>query len=202
MDARDLERVARLHVECLPRSLIGALGHGYVRSFYRYVARSEKEIVVIGRRDDGLPVAAAVLSLEPATLNRRLLVKTQLALSMLESLPRLFDLFVRPLFQHRGREEANVRSAAPQLILIFTSPAERGRGRGSALIREIEEHLRERGIVQYEVRTESEPSNPALEFYRRNGFDPEGTSVRFGTRFQIFTRSLVPSSSGPAHSTK
>lgn len=201
MDARSIEGVARLHVQCLPHSLIGALGDGYVRSFYRYVARSEQEILVVERDDDGRPVAAAVLSLEPATLTRRLLLRTRLLASLVGSLPRLIALVLastRGPRRHPPGERAQVPAVRPQLILIFTAEAERGKGRGTALIRELERRLRQRGIPRYEARTESDPTNPALEFYRRRGFGAEGLAVRFGTCFQVFSRSP---GAEPPHST-
>lgn len=192
MNDRSIEGVARLHVRCLPDSLITVLGAGYVRSFYRYVARSENEILVVERDGDGRTVAAAVLSLSPATLTRRLLLRTSLLVSMLRSLPRLLELFwasARGARRHTPSGRAT-HPERPRLILIFTAEAERGKGRGTALVREIERRLRQLGIRRYEAMTESDPSNPALDFYRSRGFDADGVSVRFGTCFQVFTRSL------------
>jgi GNAT superfamily N-acetyltransferase len=162
------------------------MGAAYVRSFYRYVASSDREILVAERGAEGHPVAAAVLSLEPATLNRRLLLRTPLLMSALGRLPRMLPLLRGAV---RGRS-VELPAVLPQLILIFTAASERGKGRASALIGELERRLRQHGIPRYEVRTESDPANPALEFYRRRGFEVAGLSVRFGTPFQIFTRAI------------
>lgn len=199
MDEASLASVARLHADCLPDSLVGAFGQGYTRAFYRYIDRSPLEMLAVDRDADDRPVAAAVLSLEPATLTRRLLRHTPLLTSAITRLPRLIALWLSTMQARRRDRGTEVPATRPQLILIFTAAGERGRGRGSALIRSLEERLRARGITEYEVRTESDASNPALAFYRRRGFEPNGASVRLGTSFQVFRRSLapVPPSSGP-----
>jgi GNAT superfamily N-acetyltransferase len=191
MDARRLDELARLHVGCLPHSLVGALGVPYVRSFYRYVGDSDRELLVVERNETGRPVAAAVVSLEPATLTRRLLLHTPMVLHLLPALPR-----VAAAARATARASpapaggSRVPETEPQLILIFTAAAERGRGLATALLRDVERHLHARGISRYEARTEAHESNPALEFYRRRGFDEQGQSVRLGTRFAVFRRDI------------
>jgi GNAT superfamily N-acetyltransferase len=193
MDERDAGEVARLHVRCLPDSLLSTLGAGYTASFYRYVARSEHELLAIGRDGRGRPVAAAVLSLEPATLTRRLLWRTPLLIGALLGVHRLLPALAAAFRTGRraGAGRGGARAGGPQLILVFTAEDERGRGRATTLIRELEDRLRRRGVLRYEVRTEADPANPALEFYRRRGFEAAGLAVRFGTAFQVFTRSLA-----------
>lgn len=194
MDERSLAVLARLHAACLPDSLVGALGDRYVRAFYRYVERSQKEILAVERDESGRPVAAAVLSLEPATLLRRLLLRTPLVVDLIKALPKLA---LKTLIRSRGawtRPDtpiSRIPSVLPQLILIFTDAAERGRGRATALIAEIERQLARRGIARYEVRTEADPANPALRFYENRGFEVQGVTVRFGTPFTVFTR-VIP----------
>lgn len=188
MDEASVSGVARLHADCLPDSLVGALGQAYVRAFYRYIDRSRLEMLVVDRDAAGHPVAAAVLSLEPSTLARRLLWHTPLALHALRRLPRLTTLW----WHARAGDAtgAELPAVLPQLILIYTATRARGQGRASALIAEIERQLSARGVSEYEVRTESDPSNAALAFYRKRGFRPEALSVRLGTSFQVFRRPL------------
>jgi ribosomal protein S18 acetylase RimI-like enzyme len=191
MDGGDLDRLARLHARSLPDSLIGALGAAYVRAFYRYVERSAHELFAVRRDATGQIVAAAVLSVEPSSLNTRLLKSTPLLRSMALRLPRMLA-WLRSSMRGRGATGREMPAALPQLIVIFTAADERGRGHASALIEELEDRLRQRRVVRYEVRTEADPANPALAFYRRRGFEPSGLSVRFGTPFQVFTRELAP----------
>lgn len=204
MHERDIADLARLHVACLDDSLVGVLGLGYVRSFYQYVAHSDKEFVVVERDQADRIVAAAVVSLEPATLNRRLLQQTPLFLNMVRRGHRMLGLILWSAQRSRRASvpgPAYEASSRPELILIFTSHEERGTGRGSALLRQVESHLRARDVREYEVRTVSDPANPALSFYRERAFTPAGISYRLGTCFQVFTRSLHDAPPSPPHST-
>lgn len=193
MEARDLDALAALHRMCLPRSLVGTLGLGYVRAFYRYVSRSSRELLIVDRDDRGTIIAAAVVTLDPGTLVRRLALHTPLAARAIAGSPRLMRTWLRARRAGRRAPDAgqtHTPSNVPELILIFTSPAERGQGRASALIAEAERRLREKGVTRYEVSTEAEGQNPALQLYERRGFEPIHTTLRLGTRFQVFTRTL------------
>ena len=192
MNEHDIEELARLHVACLDDSTIGALGIAYVRSFYRYVTRSETEIVVVERNRAGRIVAAAVVSLEPATLTRRLLRHTSLLWSAVANASRLTALLWPP-----GRSRARsvsrgtgVRSTTPEMLLLFTSGEERRNGRGGALVDQAERRLRERRVSEYQVMTVADASSPAFAFYLARHFTPSGTSFRLGKSFQVFTRTL------------
>ena len=183
MDERDIADLAALHVSCLSDSVVAALGARYVRSFYRYVTRSDREISFVERNVAGRIVAAAVISLDPATLNRRLLFHTSL----------LLNLIVHPshslaLVLARGGQSAH--AALPEMILIYTSANERGHGRGSALIEQAERRLRQLNVPEYQVKTVADSSNPALAFYRNRNFTPSGMSFTLGRQFQVFTRRL------------
>lgn len=183
MDERDLADLARVHSSCLPDSLVSALGDGYARSFYRYITRSSHEFALVERNQHGRIVAAAVISLQPATLTRRLVLYTSLVASVFRRPLPLLGLL-------RPGAPASVDSTLPEMILIYTSAEERGQGRASALIRQAEGQLRQIGVPTYQVRTELQASNPALAFYDKRGFVRSGTSVRLGVRFQVFTRTL------------
>lgn len=195
MDEASLDAIARLHVESLPDSVIGMLGGNYVRAFYGYLVRSKRELLAVARDAAGKPVGAAVVTLEPGTLNRRLLTQTPLVRCLAMSFPKVAGLARSAL---RGRRDvavsgpAYVATGAPQLILLYTAAAVRGRGHGTALLHDVERQLRARRIARYEVLTEADPSNRALAFYERRGFEPSGIAVRFGTPFQVFRRSLRP----------
>ena len=191
MDERDIEDLARLHVACLTDSAIGALGVAYVRSFYRYVTRSEREIAVVQRNHAGRIVAAAVVSLEPATLTRRLLWHTSLLVSAAANVWRL-----PALLSPAGRSTAPASSSrteapstTPEMILLFTSADERRNGLASALIEQVEHDLQQRQVSEYQVMTVAD-ATAALAFYRAQHFTPSGTSFRLGKSFQVFTRKL------------
>ena len=194
VDERDIRDLADLHVACLSDSVVGALGPSYVRSFYRYVMRSRQEIGLVERNHAGRIVAAAVLSLEPASLNRRLLLHTSLLPSFLTKAPRMIRVLAFPAVRpgHASADQTRVPAEMPELILMYASADARGRGLGSALIRRAEQRLRQVGVTEYQVRTVADSSNPALGFYRSRAFVPAGTSFKQGRFFQVLTKTLDP----------
>src|SRR5207237_2695534 len=152
---------------CLSDSVTASLGARYLKSFYRYVTSSDKEIALVERNNAGRIVAAAVVSLDTATLNRRLLFHTSLLVDLIAH-PRQMRSLVFARNSGGGHE-------LPEMILIFTSPGERGRGRGTALIEQAEQRLRQLRVPEYQVKTIAEPTNPALAFYGKKKFTPSGT---------------------------
>jgi GNAT superfamily N-acetyltransferase len=183
VDGRDIAELAALHAACLTDSSVTALGPGYIRSFYRYIIRSDRELAFVERNESGRIVAAAVVSLEPATLNRRLLLHTSLLVGLVTHPASLLTLAFA-----RSRGPSN--HSLPELILIYTSVDERGRGHATALLEQAERRMRERNVTEYQVKTVADPANPALAFYRRRAFTPSGTSFTLGRQFQVFTRRL------------
>jgi ribosomal protein S18 acetylase RimI-like enzyme len=190
VNERDLADLAALHQSCLPDSDVTGFGAAYVRSFYRYLTRSRREIVLVERNNAGRIVAAAVVSLDPHSLNRRLLVGTSLLPHLIRHVFRVVKLTLSPA--NGNVDEAQVPRTMPDLLLIYTSPDERGRGRASALIDQAETRLRALKVPEYQVRTVADPSNPALAFYRKRNFVLSGTVSKLGRRFQVFTRKLTP----------
>lgn len=194
MNEREIADLVALHMSSLPDSTVSALGRRYARSFYRYVTRSDKEFTVVERNGNGSIVAAAVLSLEPATLNRRLLLHTSLGVQLLTR-PRVFLPLVFGGVGMKKDEEVAATAGMPEIILLYTRADQRGRGRGTALIAQIEARLRDLRITAYQVKTISQPSNPALAFYRNRNFTLSGSSAALGRHFQVFIRRL---DGGPA----
>ena len=192
MDERDIADLAALHISCLSDSAVAVLGPRYARSFYRYVTSSGREIAFVERNGARRIVAAAVISLEPATLNRRLLLHTSLLVSLLRHPRHTLALLSGHREDHAPPPDAANALPLPEMILIYTSSEERGRGRGTALIEQAERRLRQLGVAAYQVKTVASASNPALAFYRNRNFTPSGTSFTLGRQFQVFTRRLDP----------
>jgi GNAT superfamily N-acetyltransferase len=193
MEERDIHDLAQLHMSSLTDSIVGALGRDYVMSFYRYVTRSDKEITVVERNHAGTIIAATVVSLQPPTLNRRLLLHTSLLSSFLKQAPRMLSLLWhgrRPVGGACASDATAVPSDVPEMILIFAAAAARGHGVGSALVQQVEQRLQQASVVQYQVRTVADPGNRALAFYRNRNFQPAGTSFKHGKCYQVFTRRL------------
>jgi GNAT superfamily N-acetyltransferase len=187
MREADFTDLGRLHQACLPDSTTGALGLRYLTAFYRYLHQSSSELLIVERRHDRI-VAAAAVSLEPATLQRRLLGHTPL-LSSLAMHPVTTAGLVRSMLATPWYG-AGTAAVAPEMILLYTAVGARGQGIGAAIIGEAERQLRDADVKQYTVKTVLDAANPALAFYRNRGFIEAGTIVELGRRFQQFTRTI------------
>jgi len=184
LNSNDVSRLADLQAEVLPQSLVSRLGRVYIRAFYRYVIRSSDELLLTERSQDGRIAAGCVVSLDAASLERRLMLSTPLLPFALMRLPFLLDA----LFG--GGQPPVVQGA--ELILIFTDLAERGRGHAGRLIQRTESELAERGFDTYQVRTFDDPLDPAFLFYKAKGFESVGTFDARGYSYALMRRALVP----------
>ena len=191
IDARDRERLAALHRESLPGSAVAVLGERYTERFYRYLAESETEHAFFHRDAAGVIDAACVVSLSPASLNRRLWRFTPLLASLLRgpsSGPRRAParaLSPSPRAHRYESEQGAVRTIdAPEIILVFVAPAGRRRGLGRALLARSRAWLRDAGHRRCLVRTSDSPRRRVAAFYRATGFELRGCSSRRG--FQVW----------------
>jgi GNAT superfamily N-acetyltransferase len=177
---RDIDLLARMHLESLPGSLVTRIGPRYARAFYRYIARSEYEEVIL-HREGGEIVAACIVSLEPETMSRRLVLHTPLAFHAPFALLRL------PV----GAIVARTRGDQPrgaEILLIFTIASARSRGLGAQLIERCQKVVRRHGIARVLVKTRDDPGNRAIAFYERAGFKPLGKVEKFGKALLLLTR--------------
>jgi len=184
----DIPQLADIHCQCLPDSMVSRIGADYARSFYRYLARSEDELGFL-HRDGETVVSACIVSLVPATLERRLLRHTPLVLRAPLAIRRLpiRSMAAKAL----GRGDAGVEQPdGPELLLIFTVAALRSTGIGAATLARCEEELRRRGHARYFVKTLDDPGNRAVPFYRRHGFTQLGTRVNHGKRLGLWEKAL------------
>ena len=212
---RDVEQIARAHVEALPESLVSRIGGRYPQAFYRYLAGSADELILIDRGAPGADLrAACIVSLAPATLSRRLLYRTPLAFHALRAVRRLpLRALVTsraagspaeapppsPQGLHRGasgrdgsRPSAGRSLEGPEILLLFAVPEARGHGVGARLLERCEALLVERGFDGLWVKTRDDPGNRAIQFYRREGFAPAGSVSRHGKRLARFHKPLRP----------
>jgi GNAT superfamily N-acetyltransferase len=185
---RDVPQLANIHCQCLPDSMVSRIGQDYARSFYRYLAGSADELAFL-QRDGETVVSACIVSLAPATLERRLLRHTPLVLRAPLAIRRLPLRSMAAGFLGRGEEGAE-QPDGPELLLIFTVAALRSSGLGAATLARCEEELRRRGHARYFVKTLDDPGNRAVSFYRRHGFSQLGTRVHHGKRLGLWEKAL------------
>lgn len=183
LSGAQIDELARLHCECLPDSLFSRVGPGATRCLYRMMARSPKELFVVALDADGRPVGAAVSSAEPATLLRRLVTGSAMALWLALRFYRL------PWSRLRDQRPAPM-AAQPELMFLFMRPDCRNAGAGERLVRATEQAVRACGEKTLFVMTEDRPDNRALAFYRGLGYRTEARVRKFGVEFVLYSRSL------------
>lgn len=183
LSADDIDRLAILQCATLPSSLISKLGANYVCAFYRYALASQQEMVLVARDANGIIAAGCVVSLDIATLQRRLLTKTPL---LLAAIPRALKLLPQMLRGNSGPAPLD----GPELLLLFTDPSHRGKGLASELVDQAEAALKARGISRYLVRSFDDPADPALRFYLGKGFTQSGSFTANGAAFQLLEKAI------------
>jgi GNAT superfamily N-acetyltransferase len=186
----DLERLATLHLACLPDSLLSSLGRRAVVRYYEYASTAATELVLAARVDGGIG-GGCVLSRAPATLLRRFAAASPVRLVGELGRELIRSRGLRSRFFHRVRErDSDALLDAPEIVQIFTAEELRGRGIGSQLLRSCEESLRREGATAYTIRTHRDDNDAGLRFYRREGFAPIGETVSFGDRFVVMKKDL------------
>jgi ribosomal protein S18 acetylase RimI-like enzyme len=181
---------ADLHCVALPGSTISKLGSNYARAFYRYAKDCESEAVFVAHDDSSSVVGAAVLTLDPSGLSRRLFLRTPLLVHAIWR-PLLAVQLARGLFtrQQSQRENTSVHEL-PEVLAIFTDRPYRSRGTGKELLRAIEAYLTARSFDRYVVRTLAHANNRAVRFYEREGFKHVGKVSAQGNLFQLLVKEI------------
>jgi GNAT superfamily N-acetyltransferase len=198
LTSADLDQLAMLHCACLPGSSLTELGRGAARSYYRYVAASPRELLLVERAGATIG-GAAVLSLSPRTLSTRWLKRELLpaALYFLSGCLRSASVRrkVLSMFQKSDDTPAEV-AALPEIVQVFVSDLLRNRKVGSKLLLDAESFLRQHGHAQYYLKTDASQSNEALHFYRRRGFVEVGRmNDAAGKSYLFFRKPLIPATS-------
>jgi ribosomal protein S18 acetylase RimI-like enzyme len=190
----DLERIARLHRVSLDDSLPSFLGDRYLARFYRYLASSALEQLLVARSGDtgtGSVDSVCVLSFDPGSMQRRAVQATLVPFAVSASTALVRDSAFRDLVLRMLTARSGVEGeppGSPEITHIFTDPAQRGRALGRALVERVDRHLRDRGVPVCYVRTIDDPENRALAFYDRNGYQRVGRTFGAGRGFVVFKK--------------
>jgi len=184
-----LAALAAMHRAILPSSLISKLGQSYANAFYRFGAASREERVIAVLRDDGALAGGAFLSLSPASLTRRMALKTPLIGALVRKPFLAAHVAAHELKSLARHDEFNIEND-PELVAVFVQVDQQGLGMGRALLRTVETTLREHRRLQYLIRTEDSSKNRAIGFYGREGFETRCTVNIRGQPFRIMMKSL------------
>ena len=198
--ARQVPRLATLHMASLPESMISMLGPAAVARYYDLVTTSATEHVFVVRMVEdrsrgGTPfgdvVAACVLALEPQTVLGRFARSAPLRLAGDLLGQTLHGGFRRRVRARLAEPPGTTGTGVPEVTQIFTDAAQRGKGLGSALLRACEDKLRELGQLTYCIHTLRDDNDAGIRFYRREGFTDSGTSRSFGDHYLVMTKGLT-----------
>ena len=192
----DISRLALLQTSALPGAMAAQFGVGYARCFYRYVARSLEEVLLV-RREDNEIVAFCLASFGVHSLQQRLLTRTPLTFYAFLRLTtpefwRLATIMARDVLSRSSNALPAELSALPEVVMLACDSQARGQGHGSRLLDEIEAVLRDRGIREYVVRTFDDDNNLAVKFYSRRGFTVIARFVAHGTPFRLMQKTVYP----------
>lgn len=190
LNDRDIRELARLHTSCMKDSLVTELGVDYARRFYRYLDRSSRELLWVRRDAESRIVAATVFTLEPDTLNRRLLFHTPLAWYFIVGAFRLLPRALRAVTSAPAWRNRTPECDLPEWIILFTAETQRGRGLAASLIKEMEDQLRTMGIKKYVGKTNADPASKALAFHLKHGCTFTHFEMVRGQRNQVFTKTV------------
>jgi len=184
----DLARLAELHVASIDDSLPALLGERFTRGLYRFFSASELELLLV-ERVEGRIEGACVVSLAPATLNRRIARATFGSLLPAAVRSVLTRSEFRALLWHTLRDSGE-EEKVPEITYVFVASVLRGRNLGQRLVGQVDAALSERGVAGYYVKTLDDPANRAVQFYEQNGFRCIGLRKEGGRNFVEFHRQL------------
>ncbi len=196
-EPRLLALAAELHARELPGSLLTLAGCACLRGAYAYAARSGHEAVFVAHDPTGALIGAALLSLAPGTLSRRLLWHTRLAVSLLVR-PRLTTRLVIGEVRSTLAPGGNPDGGDPEVVAIFVNRHRRGSGTGRALLGAVERHLACISVTSYIIRTEDRSDNRAIPFYRSMGFSDAAEVMSRGTAFRLMRKQIEANEKGLA----
>jgi GNAT superfamily N-acetyltransferase len=188
-DSDVLTGLAAMHHAELPASRVSRLGLPYTTEFYRFGASSCDESVIAVLADDGPAVGGAFVSFNPAGLTSRLARHTRLIGALIRNPVLAGTLLTYEFISLGKRDELNPEND-PELLAVFVSADWRGRGIGQVLLRAVEAATRERKLSRYIIRTEDAPTNRAISFYQREGFETQRTVNVCGLPFRIMMKHL------------
>lgn len=190
----DVARIAALHVASIDDSLPALLGPAFTRRLYRFLERSDRELLLI-ERVDGRPESACVVSFAPASLHGRILRATLPVLVWRTLVGLVASTAFRRFLVHAVADALGGDGGpekAPEITYVFTNPDLRGKRLGRRLVERTDAALAARGVQGYYVKTLDEPTNRAVRFYEENGFEHLGPRVEGGRRFVEFHKTLAP----------
>ena len=192
----DRAQLAWLHGTSLSTAMFSRLGLSVLKSYYRFVETSDREMLFVFR-EQGAVTAAAVLTWEGGSTLRRFVYRHPVVFSLRVAISVLTDgSFRGQLLAYLGEVFSRKQTVEtfPEVLQVFAEPLQRGRGLGAKLMRLAESYVAQRGQDTIIVRTLAHGNEPALRFYQRLGYDPFRRAVFCGEEYVCFRKATVDQS--------
>jgi ribosomal protein S18 acetylase RimI-like enzyme len=199
LEARDFVVLGRMHRQFMTGSLVNWFGDGYVSSLYCYLAKSNHESLFTARLD-GRIIGACVLSDQPTSLSRRMLLNTPMLLYApvaVLRLPvaRLLATALTARVRRKSLPAAELRhieefSRLPEVVWIYVDVDGRGRGVGRNLLLAAEADLKTRNQYRYIIHTSVENNSAVIQFYQRQAFTTRRQLLHRGAEVLLMEKQI------------
>jgi len=192
LSAEDIARLAQLHSRNLPLSVLSGMGVLYLKAFYAFVARSDREWLFI-TRVSGVVQGVGLVSLEPWTISRRLVLGTLVWFSfgVLAGCIRSGNFRKHLMFFLSGPAILRQKEfESPELVHIIVDEGNRDKKIGGTILKRVEIFLRRRSESRYHLKTMKSGPADASKFYIQNGFAKFHEVDFCGQRFSCFEKTL------------
>lgn len=201
LSPQDYNELAKLHILCLPESLVSFFGQKYIHQFYQYISKSPFEFLLT-HKNQGKIIGVCVLSLSPQTLSRRLVLRTLFLVRIPFAIYNIIlhlrsQLFIQcfcmfKFYLKRRKEKISIeKNSDPEVIHIFTDLKVRNQGLGTLMLEKCEAILIQKGFNRYIIKTWDDESKPAVKFYKQKGFVFRNRFWRHGLWMQTMEKSLT-----------
>ena len=201
LSSQNYNELAKLHMLCLPGSLVSFFGQKYIHKFYQYIGESPFEFLLI-HKNQGKITGVCILSLSPQTLSRRLVLHTPFLVRIPFAIYNIILYFRTQLFtqclcmskfyvKQRKEKISTEKNSDPEVIHIFTDLKARNQGLGTLMLEKCEVILIQKGFNRYIIKTWDDESKPAVKFYKQKGFVFRNRFWRHGLWMQTMEKILT-----------
>ena len=182
-----IKTLASLHFQNIPNSFFSLMGKKYLEILYKYLNKSQSEIVFFGLVNEKI-IAANILSLHPSSLFKRLFFKTNIIIYIFLYFYKLpISNILKSIF---SKNLVNINSNQPEILFLFTDKKYQGNGYASKLIAISEKYLQKKNYLFINVSTLAGKNNKANLFYLKNKFSFVSEYILQGKRMSRYTKEL------------
>jgi ribosomal protein S18 acetylase RimI-like enzyme len=190
-EEKDLRQIVDVHMAAFPGFFLTTLGRPFLMVMYRAFLSSPRSVFVVDEAVDGVH-GFAVGALKTGGSDRGLAIRflPSFLLALIPAVVRnpikVSKKILGQLFTGRGQPDMPDNSAV--LRSIGVRPEKRGGGLANELLREFEEHAREKGAELVALTTDKTSNERAIGFYKRNGYEIDAEFRQDGSRTMLLMK--------------